>query len=122
MDYGPEDVTSGSDKMVWWKCEKGHEWQARIYSRTGKDKCKCPYCSHRKLAPENTFETRHPNLIKFWNYEKNNGKNPKDFSYASNVTVWWKCEKGHEWPMQINKIGRLKSTIKCPLCRKTIKR
>ena len=118
----PEDVTSGSDKMVWWKCEKGHEWQARVYSRTGKSKSNCPYCSHRKLAPENTLEIRCPELIKLWHYNKNEGKTPKDFSYGSNVTVWWKCEKGHEWQMKINAIRRLKSDIKCPQCRRIVRK
>jgi hypothetical protein len=36
------DVTSGSHKKVWWECEKGHEWEARISHRTnGKG---CPHC------------------------------------------------------------------------------
>ena len=29
----PEDFTSGSNKKVWWKCSKGHEWQTQIYHR-----------------------------------------------------------------------------------------
>lgn len=40
----PQDVTSGSDCRVWWICEKGHEWEAVISSRTaGRN---CPYCSN----------------------------------------------------------------------------
>ncbi|WHZ04949.1 zinc-ribbon domain-containing protein [Neobacillus sp. YX16] len=31
----PYDVTPGSQKKVWWKCEKGHEWEAVVYSRNG---------------------------------------------------------------------------------------
>mgnify|MGYP003311628950 CR=1 FL=1 len=73
-DILTEQYMGGSHKKVWWICEKGHEWQSRVYSRTGKDKCKCPYCSHRKLAPENTFEIRCPELIKLWHYKKNKGK------------------------------------------------
>jgi len=38
----PNDVTCSSNKKVWWKCRKGHEWQTVIYSRTqGRG---CPYC------------------------------------------------------------------------------
>lgn len=44
----PEDVTGGCDKKVWWKCKNGHEWQARIYSRTGKQKTKCPICWEKR--------------------------------------------------------------------------
>ena len=42
----PENVTPGSNKKVWWRCSKDHEWEAVIYNRnkgTG-----CPYCSGRK--------------------------------------------------------------------------
>ena len=33
-DLTPKDVTAGSNKKVWWQCEKGHEWEAVIASRT----------------------------------------------------------------------------------------
>lgn len=43
----PKDVTCGSNKKVWWMCEKGHEWEAIIVNRTkGRG---CPYCSDKKL-------------------------------------------------------------------------
>ena len=46
-DISPSQLTIGSGQKVWWKCSKGHEWQAVINSRnngTG-----CPYCSSRKI-------------------------------------------------------------------------
>lgn len=37
----PIEVKAGSNKKVWWKCSKGHEWQAVINTRTqGYQKCK----------------------------------------------------------------------------------
>lgn len=48
----PSQVTSGSSALVWWICEKGHEWEAVIYSRTaGRG---CPYCNseHSSSYPE----------------------------------------------------------------------
>ena len=27
------DVTSGSHKIVWWQCEKGHEWKNEVHFR-----------------------------------------------------------------------------------------
>jgi DNA-directed RNA polymerase subunit RPC12/RpoP len=42
----PMDVLPNTHKQVWWKCSKGHEWQATVAHRnngTG-----CPYCSGRK--------------------------------------------------------------------------
>ena len=43
------DVTPGSNKRVWWRCEKGHEWEAIINSRS-KGYGRCPYCRGRKKA------------------------------------------------------------------------
>lgn len=41
----PNQVTTGSSKRVWWRCEEGHVWHAAIYSRTGSQKCGCPVCA-----------------------------------------------------------------------------
>ena len=29
----PQTLTLGSGKKAWWKCSKGHEYQAMIYDR-----------------------------------------------------------------------------------------
>lgn len=42
-DLKPTQVTYGSGKKVWWKCNYGHEWEASINNRTmGKN---CPHCA-----------------------------------------------------------------------------
>ena len=38
----PMDVTPNSHKKVWWKCSKGHEWQAVVASRNRGSGC--PIC------------------------------------------------------------------------------
>lgn len=38
----PNNLTFGSNKKVWWKCEKNHEWEANVLSRAKGSKC--PYC------------------------------------------------------------------------------
>jgi len=43
----PEDVTRGSDKKVWWKCKKKHEWDTTIKHRTRGTGC--PNCRKEKL-------------------------------------------------------------------------
>ena len=56
----PTEVSIGSHKRVIWRCEKGHEWEAAIKSRTI-NKTGCPYCSHNKvLAGFNDLETYIP--------------------------------------------------------------
>lgn len=42
----PENVTCGSKKRIWWKCELGHVWKAVIYSRTG-GSTGCPTCAEK---------------------------------------------------------------------------
>lgn len=45
----PNDVNKGSTKIVWWKCKaKGHEWQAKIRSRTEGTSCPVCYNESRK--------------------------------------------------------------------------
>ncbi|MNW42510.1 hypothetical protein D3C74_196830 [compost metagenome] len=41
-NFGPRDVLAGSSKKVWWKCNKGHEWEGRIDHRTRGSGC--PIC------------------------------------------------------------------------------
>lgn len=39
----PTMVTPFSNRKVWWKCNRGHEWNTLIPTRSGGSKC--PYCS-----------------------------------------------------------------------------
>lgn len=38
-------VTVGSEKKVWWICEKGLEWEVSVIERT-KGWKKCPNCKN----------------------------------------------------------------------------
>ena len=40
----PQDVVTGSNKKIWWKCTKGHEWETTISHRTLRG-TGCPVCS-----------------------------------------------------------------------------
>ena len=108
----PSDVTPNSSKLVWWKCSKGHEWQATIANRNKGNGC--PYCSGRfTIKNRNDLQTVNPTLAKEWNYEKNDGLTPIDVMTGSNKKVWWKCSKGHEW--QATVVDR-KNGRGCPFC------
>ena len=39
-----EKVSYGSKRKYWWRCEKGHRWEAAVMSRTG-ERTGCPYCA-----------------------------------------------------------------------------
>ena len=106
------DVTPFSNKKVWWKCDKGHEWQSSINNRS-KDKG-CPYCSNKKVCNDNCLMTLNPELSKEWNYDRNGELTPYDVIAGSNKKVWWRCDKGHEWESSIEKRYREKQG--CPYC------
>lgn len=109
----PKDVKQGANKRVWWKCNKGHEWQAVINSRSSSD-LGCPICSNRKIVVGiNDLITTAPVLAREWNYERNEGLNPTDYGCGSSKRVWWICEKGHEWQSTI--VDRNNGNG-CPFC------
>ena len=47
----PEEFTQGSTKKAWWKCSKGHSWDAIIHSRTGNGRG-CPQCTNQSSRAE----------------------------------------------------------------------
>ena len=109
----PYMVKKGSNNKIWWKCEKGHEWQAEISARTS-GKSGCPYCAGRKtIQGENDLVSIESKLLSEWNYKKNDGKKPSDFKMHSGALVWWKCERGHEWQAKIADRSRGDG---CPYC------
>ena len=108
----PENIGTGSNKKVWWKCKKGHEWEAVVsYRNSGAG---CPYCSNKKvLTGYNDLLTVNPELAKEWNYEKNGDLAPEKIVAGSGKRVWWKCDKGHEWQALISSRNK---NHKCPEC------
>ncbi|MBE5820162.1 MAG: hypothetical protein E7310_05060 [Clostridiales bacterium] len=109
----PYDVPSGSNKRVWWKCEKGHEFEGVINTRNYK-KSGCPVCSNRKIIPGiNDLKTLNPKLASEWNYKRNKGLKPNKVACGSNKVVWWKCRKDHEWLCSINDRNQGHN---CPIC------
>ena len=108
----PSNVMSKSSKKVWWIGKCGHKWQSKIYDRTrstkkdSKGRVKkatgCPYCSnHKVLAGFNDLATKRPDIVKFWNYEKNNNLKPSEVLPGSHKKVWWTDNIGNEWFREI---------------------
>ena len=114
IDIQPSEVSSGSEKNVWWKCHLGHEWQSNIVNRVKGSGC--PYCTNKAVLPGyNDLITTNPGLVSEWNYEKNNELRlfPDEVTLGSDKKVWWKCSKGHEWQASI---GSRSSNVGCPYC------
>ena len=116
-DLTPFDVSKGSDKKVWWKCDKGddHEWITSIGNLSRGTSC--PVCTNQKVVLSNCLASTHPEIAKEWHPTKNNGVSPYDVVSGSNKKFWWKCQKGsdHEWEISPNSRTGPKNS-KCPIC------
>lgn len=49
-EISPTEVTFGSGKYVWWKCNKNHEWKTQVHNRTGGSKTNCPICARTQTS------------------------------------------------------------------------
>ena len=111
--FTAKSVSFGSGKKIWWSCEKGHHWQAAVYSRTGL-KTGCPYCTGRlSLEKFRSLATEYPKLMEEWHPVKNAGVSPAKILPGSHRKVWWRCKKGHEWCAEVK--SRTRGTG-CPYC------
>lgn len=112
-DVGPSEVYFRSTKKVFWRCKNGHSYQSAIRSRTGRGSG-CSICSnHTVLIGFNDLATTHPELLKEWDYEANEGLSPSDLVSGSEKKVFWKCNKGHSY--QAIPYNRLKGSG-CTVC------
>jgi hypothetical protein len=110
----PSDVTVSSGKTAWWKCEKGHEFQALISNRNKGSGC--PYCAgHKPIVGETDLATKKPELALEWHPTKNDGLLPTDITASSGKKVWWLCKEGHEWEAAVYSRSCGNG---CPLCRR----
>ncbi len=131
----PTGFTRGAEKKVWWRCNEGHSWKARIADRckkngsaTGCSQCNSVNSAKKVLEKlnvdtsnievlQNNITITHPELSAEWHPTKNEGLRISDVSYGSIKKVWWKCSQGHEWQAPVysrtseNKNG-------CPICSK----
>lgn len=109
----PDQFSPGSVRRVWWRCERGHEWQAEVYSRAAGHGC--PVCTGQKVLPgENDLKSYDPELASQWHPQKNGTLTPSAVSVTSNRKVWWLCERGHEWQSAVS--VRTGKRSGCPYC------
>jgi len=113
-DLRPDQVSAGTNAKVWWRCEEGHEWEARvnkrIYGGSG-----CPVCTGQKvLAGYNDLATTFPKVAQQWHPTRNGNLTPDQVTAGSNVSVWWRCEEGHECQAPVDR--RTSGGSGCPVC------
>lgn len=122
-DLRPTDVLAGSDKKVWWKCNCGFEWEARI-ANISKRRMGCPKCQVESIKKNNiklgiarngALADKFPDLIGEWDQARNGELTPDALSIKSGIKIWWLCKKGHSWRVSIkSRVDR--GGTGCPFC------
>ena len=110
----PEDFTPRASKKVWWKCERGHSWQATICNRTREKGSGCPYCRNMKLCEDNSLAQARPDIARDWHPHKNALLTANDVIAGGTKKVWWRCKHGHEWQATVG--SRVIAGTGCPKC------
>ena len=105
--WDPATVTAGAEKKRRWRCEKGHEWEAVVFSRARGGGC--PICSNQQvLAGYNDLASLRPDLAA----EMVTG-DATAVTASSGRTFRWRCAKGHEWKATVASRSRGSG---CPTC------
>ena len=111
----PNNVTAGSNRCVWWKCEKGHSCRAVIAQRVQRGDG-CPYCANRKVLPGfNDLATVQPLVAKQWHESLNGALTPEMVTAGSHKKAWWQCSYGHVWKATIYSRAGVQQ-CGCPVC------
>ena len=80
----PRDVTFGTKRKVWWRCEKGHTWRVSVQSRT-LEGTGCPVCAGKQVLPGfNDLASQKPALAAQWDAARNGTLTPEQVTPASN--------------------------------------
>ena len=110
----PQQVTAGTRRKVWWKCAKGHSWQASVASRVSQ-KTDCPICGGKEVQRGfNDLASLYPALAGEWDAAKNGALTPETVTPASNRKVWWRCPLGHSYLAIV--ASRTMRGDDCPYC------
>jgi hypothetical protein len=106
-----KDITPNSNRKVWWRCSKGHEWQSTVYKRNiGRG---CPYCAGQAVCEDNCLATINPVLAAEWHPTKNGDLTPNSVMPGTNKKIWWICSRKHEWKAIVNSRNQGRG---CPYC------
>ncbi|MEC0301243.1 zinc-ribbon domain-containing protein [Peribacillus frigoritolerans] len=100
----------GSDKKYFWKCKKNpeHIWESTILNRIGQNKNGCPHCSGKQQGSEKLLQNARPDLLKYWDFEKNKDT-PSDVLVGSGKRRFWTCpDCQHTWENRIDSVTKRK--------------
>ena len=109
-DVGPSEIYGGGERVVYWKCEKGHSYARSIIERIRNKGC--PICNGKQvLAGFNDLLSQEPEFAKEWDYELNDCLPSEIHCGNQSKTIHWICKTcGHKW------VSKVKQRKKCPEC------
>ena len=104
--HSPGSTTLGSNKQIFWLCNKcpagqPHSWSAPPYSRTDRYQRGCPVCAGKVACRCNSLQALHPSIAAEWDYSKNQCQ-PSDYTARSNQLVWWSSPQRGSWQQYID--------------------
>lgn len=107
----PEMVSLGTKMKYYWKCRICNRSYLAPPNRIANGSACSKHFDIYK-AGQNDFETRHPDLLKYWDYEKNDVLPCEVFGGGERI-IYWLCDKGHSYRKSIQK--RVAGEA-CPFC------
>lgn len=123
------EYPAGRKKKYWWRCQKTncpkkceHFWETSVKYQTQR-KVDCPYCAHdvRYICICNSIAGKRPDMLKIWDYENNQGVDPKKLGIWSNIRVSFVCCNStceqkciHRWTNTVH--TQTKSLQVCQFC------
>ncbi len=106
----PCDLDYGSEKKVWWLCDRGHSFEVPVCTRTAWG-TGCTICK--------TLAVKYPLVAKQWHPTLNGDLVSSKVSAGSNRKVWWLCSDKHAWQASIAAVVSCRlqyGSTGCPKC------
>lgn len=119
-DITPDKVYALSEQKYWFICPEGHSYEATPMHKTERGDG-CPVCRGFDIRSGiNSFAALHPNLMKYWDWERNS-ENPDEISQTCSKKIkwYWRCpDCKSEWDTSCSQTVINNSyEEQCPACR-----
>lgn len=107
----PDMVSLGTGQRFYWKCKLCNKSYLALPSRIAQGSVCAKH--HVILKKDiNDLATKYPELLKYWDYDKNEVK-PNEVYAGGESVIYWVCEKGHSYSKVLRK--RIAGEG-CPIC------
>lgn len=112
-------ISLNCNDLLWWKCpEHGHSFPRRAYDIDRAGRMFCPYCENRLLLTGfNDLATKRPDLLKFYDYDKNELPPEEVIISSYDPDTWWICDKGHNFQRPVIVMCE---TTSCNICSRKV--